>query len=242
MDFEATKILELITPAVAVAVLAYLTNFFGKVITDQQPFTDDRKWHVQVAGSVFMLNIIISGTLGIWLANTFTYGVGHWWLHLTTFLVFGVLGSSLLFYNMKISNDIYNFRKESYKKLDDTLGGLVSFYASIGKYIPVGVLPIAVFYFATLEFYSQNLYWIIVTATLGFTMLIWSAFGYSLRKIEEIAPVTIYFSDQTTDPITPARILKVNEDNIRLRVDNKIVILSKDDVLKIEMEIPEKML
>lgn len=42
--------------------------------------------------------------------------------------------------------------------------------------------------------------------------------------------------------MTPARILKVNEDNIRLRIDNKIVILNKGEVLKIEMQIPEKLL
>lgn len=242
MDIESLQIIEIITPAVVLAVLAYLTNFFGKVIADQQPFTDDRKWHIQIAGGIFMINIITGGTLGIWLANTLPFGVGYWWLHLTTFLVFGALGSALLFYNMKVSNEIYNIRKASFEKLDDTLGGLLSFYATVGKYIPVGILPVAVFYFCTLEFYSQNIYWIIITFSLGFMMLVWSAFGYSLRKIEEIAPVTIYFIDQIKEPITPARILKVNEDNIRLRVDNKIVILNKNEVLKIEMQIPEKLL
>lgn len=242
MDIESLKLIEIITPAVVLAVLAYLTNFFGKVITDQQPFIDDRKWHIQIAGGIFMINIIIGGTLGTWLANTIPFGIGHWWLHLTTFLVFGAIGSALLFYNVKTSNEIYNIKKNSFEKLDDKLQGLLSFYATIGKYIPIGVLPIVVFYFCTLEFYSQNIYWIIITFSLGFIMLIWSAFGYSLRKIEGIVPVTIHLIDETQNPITPARILKVNDDNIRLRVNNKIIILNKDEVLKIEMEIPEKLL
>jgi hypothetical protein len=242
MDIGTINLAGFITPAISLAVLAYLTNFFGQIIADQYAFTDDRKWHIQIAGSWFMLNIIVGGTLGVWLANTLPIGRGHWWLHLVTFIVFSLIGSALIFFNARTSNKIFNIKTEQFKKIDGKYSGLASFYASMGKYIPVGILPIAVFYFDTLEFYSQNIYWIILFFSFGLMMFAWSALGSSFKQVEDTAPVTIYFVDKTRDPVTPARILKVNEDNIRLRVENKIVILNKGEVLKIEMEIPEKLL
>lgn len=239
---EYDLLLKLIPPALALSLLAYLVNFFGKVIADQQPFTDDRKWHVQIAGSVFMLNILFGSIIGIFFANTFSIGVGSWWGHLITLIAFSVVGTALLFNTIRESSRLYNYKKSQIEKLDKKFDGLFSGYATIGQFIPPALIPIIVSYFATIEYQSGNFYWIAASFIISFYIFFWSAFQYSLRKLEDSEPVTIHFVDKVREPIQNAKILKVNDDNIRARVDDTILILNKSEVFKIEMRIPEKLL
>lgn len=234
--------LNLIPPAALVGLLAYFVNFFGKVIADQHPYADDRKWYIQVAGGTFVLNLVFGSIIGIYLANTFLIGVGHWWLHLTTLIVLSVIGTALLFNVRRESSRLYNYQKSQNEELDKKLGGLFSWYATFGQYIPPAFVPVIVSYFLTLEYFSKNSYWIATFFIVGFYIFFWSAFQYSLRKLEDSVPVDIYFTDEEREPIRGAIVLKINDDNIRARTENTILILNKSEVLKIEMKIPEKSL
>lgn len=71
-------------------------------------------------------------------------------------------------------------------------------------------------------------------------MFVWSAVQYSLNKVKDISPVDVYFLNGNTEPLQGVHVLKINDDNIRIRSEDKIIILNKDQVLKIEMKIPEK--
>ena len=61
------------------------------------------------------------------------------------------------------------------------------------------------------------------------------ALTYSL-SVTKLLKVTIYFIG-STPPLSKVLLLKVNEDNIRIRDKNKVVILNKDQILKIVQEI-----
>lgn len=239
---EYDLLIKLIPPALAVSLLAYLANFFGKVITDQYPFADNREWHTQIMGSMFMLNVLFGSIIGIFFANTFPVGIGHWWGHAATLVVFIFVGTALLFNTSRESARLFNYQKSIHEELDKKFGGLISWYVNIGKFLPPAIVPVIVSYLVTVEYLSGNLYWIAASFILGFYILFWSAFQYSLRKIKDIEPVTIYFIDKELESIQQARILKVNDDNIRIRVENTITILNKSEVLKIEMKIPERLL
>ncbi|MEA3449554.1 MAG: hypothetical protein U9Q85_01050 [Patescibacteria group bacterium] len=39
---------QLIQPAILIAVAAILIRFFGKIISDQKPFSDDRNWEIEL--------------------------------------------------------------------------------------------------------------------------------------------------------------------------------------------------
>jgi hypothetical protein len=97
MDY--TLLTHLIPPAIVISALAYLTSFFGKTISDQIPFTDDRKWHIEIAGVLFITNLVTGGLIGVSLANAWTWGTNHWWLHVITLVVFSFVGASLLLNN-----------------------------------------------------------------------------------------------------------------------------------------------
>ncbi|XKT74752.1 MAG: hypothetical protein ACJKTH_01545 [Patescibacteria group bacterium UBA2163] len=238
---DYSQFLGLIPPAIAISISVYLVHFFGKIIADQVPFADDRKWQIQLSGTMFMLNMMF-GVIGIYLATLYPWGIGHWWLHLITFAVLSFVGGTLFVYNLKESSRVFNHSAKIITLIDEKFDGIASFYANIGKYMGVGIIPIIVFYFGTLEFLSGNIYWIIIFFVFIFLIFIWSAFGYSLTKLKDITPVDIHFKDRDREPLYGARILKFNDDNIRARVGDTIYFLNKNEVLMTEMKIPEKFL
>ena len=240
-SIDYSQFLGLIPPAVAISLFVYLVHFFGKIIADQVPFADDRKWHVQISGAMFMLNML-SGVIGIYLANLYPWGIGHWWLHLITFAVLSFIGGTLFVHNLRESSEVFNYNSKIIPLLDEKLDGFASFYANIGKYMGVGLIPIVLFYFGTLEFISGNFYSIILSFVFIFLIFIWSAFGYSLRKIKDIVPIDIHFIDKERQPIIGARILKFNDNNVRARVGDTVYIINRDEILMTEMKIPEKLL
>ena len=64
----------------------------------------------------------------------------------------------------------------------------------------------------------------------------------SFNKMKDIVPVDLYFIDEIREPLIGIRILKINEDNIRARVGDKIMIINKDTVLRIEHDVPASLL
>jgi hypothetical protein len=74
------NLVSLVPPAIIISAIAYLVHFFGKIISDQQPYTDDRDWYAEVSGVFFFLGtILFYGVLGVlialWLGDLYT---GHW--------------------------------------------------------------------------------------------------------------------------------------------------------------------
>lgn len=63
-----------------------------------------------------------------------------------------------------------------------------------------------------------------------------------MRKMEERLPVDVHFIDSEREVVKGAMILKVNEDNVRLRVDDTIMIINKSEIFKLEMLVPENRL
>ncbi len=241
VTIDYNQLLSLITPALAVSVFAYFVYFFGKVISDQIPFADDRKWHIQISGVMFMLNAL-TGVLGVYLANTFPLNIDGWLLHFVTVSTLLVVGGILLFHVSTESSKIFKYNERKVSELDNKFDGLITLYSNLGKYIGVGILPILLLYIGTIEFMSGNIYTIIVSFVIIFYTFIWSAFGYSLRKIKDITPVDIYFVDKDREPLIGARVLKFNDDNVRIRVEDTIYIINKNEILMTKMKIPEKSL
>jgi hypothetical protein len=42
-----------IAPTILISVVAFLSRFFGKIIADQRPFSDDRVWDIELSGIFF---------------------------------------------------------------------------------------------------------------------------------------------------------------------------------------------
>lgn len=235
----------LITPAIAISVFVYLTHFFGKIIEDQNPFSDDRKWAIEINGVYFMINVLWGVALGVALAIYAPLGVGGAWLHLLTFLVLSFISGSLYMQSQYSSAKFFNFGKKDIEKVEKTTLEATKVLSNAGSYMGVGIVPVVLFYFGALEYLSGNTFWIIIFSSNIFFALMLLAMNFSLKRFMRgtgILPVNIYFIDSKRAILEGVRVLKVNEDNIRLRVENKILILNKSEVSKIEMVLPEEML
>ncbi len=230
----------LLTPAIAVGLFTYLVNFFGKTITDQSPVVDERSWHTQISGTMFMINML-TGLIGVYIALKFPWGIGHWWLHAITVCVFSFIYTSIFGYGRYEASEIYQYGKKALAKQNEKLQGLPKFLAEIGEYIGIAILPILVFYFGTLEYLSGNIYWIITTVAIAFLMFIQSAFNFSLKSLKVISPATIYFTNKDNEPLTNVYILKEKEDSYRVRIENKIMLINKSEILWVEATTPEEL-
>jgi hypothetical protein len=239
MNFiEYNQLLELVPPALAVTLFVYLIHFFGKIIVDQIPYADDRKWSIQLHGTIFMVNMLAGG-FGVWLAVHFPLGVSDSWIHFWSFVILGLVGGTLLCHTVVESSKLYSHRTKQIQKLNEKTDGFLLFYAKIGSRIGVGILPVILFYFGTLEYFTGSIPWMIFSFTLIFLTFIWSAFGYSLRLIKELPQVNIYFTDSNIQTLIGAKLLKVSDDMIRVRSGDTIMLFNKGQIHKIEMEIPE---
>ena len=54
------NLLSIIPIAVVVSAIVFLVKFFGKVISDQTPFADDRKWLEEISGVKFFTGYVLS--------------------------------------------------------------------------------------------------------------------------------------------------------------------------------------
>ncbi len=242
MAMEYDLLVKLIPPAIALSVLAYFVSFFGKVISDQQPFSDDRKWHAQLHGSVFVVNIIFGGLIGIWLAEKFSLIISNTWLFVTTFAVFSVISTALLFEVQYIGSHFFKYKRTILTDLDKKYDGLFSFAAKVGKYLPQSIVPVVVFYFGAQVYSSGNFYMIAISMIMAFFIFLWSATKYSYKSVRDVALMNIYFKDVSIEPLISVQVLKINDDNIRIRTEDHIFLLNKNEVLKVEMKIPESFL
>ncbi|MFZ2253342.1 MAG: hypothetical protein WAW13_04210 [Minisyncoccia bacterium] len=239
---EYDLLVKLIPPAIALSVLAYFVNFFGKVISDQQPFLDDRKWHAQLHGSVFVVNIILGGLIGIWLAEKSPLIINNTWLFVITFAVFSVISTALLFEVQYIGSHFFKYKRTILADLDKKYDGLFSFAVKVGKYLPQSIVPVVVFYFGAQVYSSGNFYMIAISMIMAFFIFLWSATKYSYKSVGDVALMNIYFKDTSIEPLISVQVLKINDDNIRIRNEDHIFLLNKNEVLKVEMKIAESSL
>lgn len=241
---ELKDLLLIVPPAIVLSVLAYFVKFFGKIIEDQNPFSDDRNWSVEISGVFFMLNLIISGLIGVFVATNCRWGVDNWWIHLITLLIISSLGGALYMNNTYLASELFSIGKKNIDKLEKKSLGVTKFFSDVGNYIGVGILPIILFFFGTLEYLSKNIYFIIFYFCNIFFIFILLALNFSLKKIlrQGITPVNVYFTDNQRDPLINVNILKMNPDNIRIREGDRVIFLNKNEVLKTEMVLPPDML
>jgi len=236
---NATFLINLIPPAVGIAILAYLTRFFGKIIADQNPFADSKEWEVELAGTNFMINMAI-GVLGIaaalyWLP----WSISYWWEHAVMLFILSLVSGIFLMSNLALSGQFFKLGQEKIDKLSEDKRWVHDIFLKIGSYIPLIIPPVILFYIATVEYQSGNILWIIVIWSLVFFTLIQMAYNYSLRKFKRRTPVDIYFTD-SSESLKGVMILKVNPDNMRIRTnDHRILIINKSLIAKVDMLIPE---
>jgi len=234
---------QLIPAAITLSAAAYLVRFFGKVIADQKAFSDDRNWEIELSGVGFLFNLVlIPGVLGLALSGWFsTYQyIGHW----GDFIVLGVLGAYSLLQCSLLSQKNYQIRMPIitlWKTVmaEDNLGErLLSSAERIGRLVPLFIFPFIFALVSASEYRSNSPIWFIITLTDVFFALILLATHSSLATSRP-PKVRLIFRD--SDQPQEVLLLKANEDNIRVRTNDRIMIIPKDRIKSIELDVPEQL-
>lgn len=228
---EGLNLQNFITPAIIIAIIAYFIKFFGRIISDQKPFSDDRGWEIELNGFYFVLNLFFIGSFGIALSFLFPIkinsNIGHF-IILILVLILGTIplltGLAMMKKNYKISSSKLDRLLDNFK-LNNKAIIILSAISSL-------IITPALFYLIALELINFNVLWFTIISSEKILILILLALNYSLSKYKPMM-ADIYFTNGN-EPLINMEILKINSDNIRLRKDNKIIILSKHLVSKIE--------
>lgn len=227
----------LLPPAILLGILAYLTKFFGRVISDQNPFADDRKYHIELSGIAFML-ILIHGVIGVAAA---LYGPALYeydWMHIVSLIGVAIVCAFFQFVNAVFFAKYFKLRRRTFNGVQEYDNALANFFFKAGKRFPLFIAAIILFYIGTIEYLSGDWLWVIFIWSLIFYAFTLMASCFSMRKMEERLPVDVHFTDPEREIVKGAMILKVNDDNVRLRVEDTIMIINKSEIFKLEMQVP----
>jgi hypothetical protein len=235
----------LVPPAILLAALAYFVRFFGKVIVDQKPFCDDRDWEIEIAGTFFLLLLVIlPAVLGAAAASSWGgFGTGHW-MHLVIvllltswlFMINGILTEKFYAIKLPLVNVFFMFIPQ--KDREATKKDMLAF----NRFLPLYVFSFIFASVFSLEYHSGSVVWIIVMGILLFLSFVLMALDFSLLK-ERLPQVDIFFTDKDEQPIRDATLLKINRDNVRImeKETKQVIILNKDQIRRIEYFPPKEL-
>lgn len=233
-------LIQIIPPALAVSFIIYLSIFFGKIINDQKPFVDNRKWDTELSGLNFSLNLFWFALLSYGLAT-----LSNFWApsHFGDLVVLSVVGAMLFVANKSKSEEIYQIRFPNPLPFadKDTDEFFESFANGFNKYAPLSLLSIILLYILIVVFVQGNFWWFSIVSVQVFLNFIFLAVNYSLRNTK-LQKISIYFTDNKRRTLKDVLLIKVNEDNVRIRANDKIFLVNKSEILKIEIPVDEKFL
>jgi len=230
-------LLLIIPPAVAITILAYLVRFLGKVITDQTPFADDRNWAIELSGLFFIMNnLVITAAVAVLFAITLPIPFPL----IINFIIISLILGVLAIVGMAMTKKVYEINMPILDLITQKNKEREADWIKVGNFTSWFLL--VAFYFIALEFISTNIYWSIVTSCQLFFILFYSAYIHSLR-IYKPTKADIYFMNDPQGLLTMKKVtlLKVNPDNVRIKVGKNAMIINKSTVSKIvEIKSPKK--
>ncbi len=238
--FNFQELVQLIPIAVIISIIVFLVRFFGKAISDQVPFADDRKWHEELSGIMFFSNYILSPIIlvGILYLRGFRF-----WLFPKEDL-FIILISLVVFISLSITSrksisflkdskftegNYLESLKKSFRNNKKDFGDSMIYY----RFLFFPIVTLGIIYLLILFYRWESYYHLLISLIYLFFHLTSFAIFTSLLK-RNIFVANIKFIDKSIKPINKCRILKVNNDNIRILVKSKVLIVNKDKVLQIE--------
>lgn len=223
---------KILSSAVVVSAIAYLIRFFGSVISDQNPYTDDRKWAVEISGVTFFANIILSWGIIGWVLG-FYFGIkGGVWIYFLIMLFAGILQLLLMFSSATLAKKIY--KKEFFPKSNSSkeLNNSYELFLSIARNIPLWLIPVIFGYMLTSVYFTGSSVWFLIFTVQAFVCLIYVAFIFSLRKLSKLPAVNIFMLNKQ-EPFLNVDLLKYNEDNVRFLQNGNPIIINRINVSKI---------
>jgi hypothetical protein len=244
--FNNIKNIDPIIPVITaiVPIVFFLIKFFGKAYADQVPFADNRSWHEEIFGiSFFSTQVLAPGILVLLLFNQnfrfWHFQKGDWVLLGINALV--LISSTIISNQSKKFFEDDNFYEGNYFSLLKKVSNPDS-KEKIDNGDKIIILKKFLFPVVTILImigvgflYRWDAYYHLISSLIlslfYFTSL---ALMFSLIK-RHIVKANIYFLENKENAINNCRVVKVNNDNVKIKTeDNRVFILSKSSISKIE--------
>lgn len=238
MDFTVSN---LITPAIILSVAAYIIRFYGKVISDQKPFSDDRDWDIELSGVMFFMIMFVPVASGFFSALKFGWLIPFAWIRITIIVLSSVWLSIIIdvltekIYKIKIPS-IQNLVKSAKDSGIEIKNPGVIFWIT-NYYVIIWFFPFLYSYILTVEYQYQNIEQLFSAGILVFLNSFLIALFYSLRKNRPWRVDVIFINKRRS--LFDVMLLKMNKDTVRIKKGDKVTIVNKDQVERIEI-IPSK--
>jgi hypothetical protein len=241
-NFDYAKLLWLVPPAAILSFIIYYIKLSGKMITDYDPYCDDRRYAEQLNGLTFFLaQILWPGLLAL---ITFVLVMKYtpiksitWLAPIVTLIIFS-------FYSLKLNFAAAKFfdREERMEPIRNVLSRLDFIRNDLSKsaadwlFSPVrhnGKILFVLFVLFSLNVVSKDWLSIPVNFLFLFIILLILPSNYAMSRYK-LLPAEIFLDNKTT---VVGKIIRVNDDTIRLKKDDKIIIISKSKMVKIEIKL-----
>lgn len=229
-------------PAILIIVGA-LIYFFGQVISDARPYADDRKWHTYGEGIIFFVLYI---SLPFAIANFLIQAFGGFeflngWLGFAIILfIFAnfVCWTQFLFarffdtdhqYSQKMSEFLNRFPQNLRKYIED-------YFQKLVRPRTLWLVAFILIYLLFNEYYMGHSYWLLIDLNIVFLCFFYLAHSSSLVSGKKLPVVNVYLKENPI-PLLDCALLMNNKDNVRLRSGEKVIILSRDQISRMEFDI-----
>lgn len=212
--------------------LVFIIFLFGEIITDPVPFADDRKVIRKIEGIIFFLLNIIPPVAGAFILIIFLYDLYNLiiarniqflfdiFIQLLLLTIAGVVIINFYFIGKLVNRFVY-------KNMAVTEGKYYYLQRDLFTYFTFFLILIVI-----VLYYWKGYVYILPTLIFSFFHLLGFAVFSSLKS-QNIGIADIYFVNSEEKPIKECRILKVNDDNVKIRKDNLAMIINKNQILKI---------
>lgn len=209
-------------PAIFVTIVVFLVKFFGKAVSDQKPFADDRDWQRDLDGVNFFARNIFSPIVGLLIFQSKNFNPFKFTRY--DFLLF-TLAIVVTFSLQIIVKRIKVFLKSD--KLKENVGEIVLTKSAL-SIVTLGII------FLLMKFYNWGMYFYVLAGAVYLFIYLIGIAVYESLKVSNILLANIYFSDGQPE-LKKCRVMKINEDNVRITVNRKPVILNKSLISRIEI-------
>ena len=230
------QLVNFIPIAVIISVTVFLVKFFGKITSDQVPFVDSRSWHEELTGIIFFINWVISPSVFAFIlySEGWSFKFESW--DILLFMSWVLFASNVNFLrklNIKFFKEDHSFEDDMVQIIsvlkDDSHAGKALFLYLRYAFLLLTPIALIILLFYYVNWNVSPHYYFSLGVYILFSF-IYVAILLSLNK-KNINFVDIRLNNG--EIISNCRLLKVNQDNVRVRLGGNSCIINKNEVLSI---------
>lgn len=241
--FDWQNFVALIPITVVVSIVVFLIRFFGRVVADLTPFADDRRWLEDLTGIRFFTTYILSPIVWIFLFSSnglrfWLFSKENFWLLIISFvniIVLWVISKKALdFFSdenfdegniLTFAKKVTNFKNNTPLNNGDWL--------IILKYLFLYLVSLFILVILWYFYKWHAYYHVFIGIMYLFSHFTLFAVLLSLSR-RNILLANIKFIDSNLPDIKSCRILKVNNDNVRIKTDDGVSVINKSLIFRID--------